>query len=122
MHSVKSKNVTKDQRSYPRVAADIHITYTLKGENAAREAHSMEFSATGMSFPTDRELSAGTLIEVEMDLENLEEKLKTLAMVVRSWQKKGQHYTSIQFYDISYRDFIILLDYSLTFEIEQDDL
>jgi len=107
-----------ENRNYPRAKTVFEVIYALNLDSGLQNAISRDFSATGMSFSVDEPLTAGSMINIELRLNDIDKTIKTKAIVVRSWKESNDQYVSVHFFDINYHDFITLLDYSLTFQIE----
>jgi len=104
-----------DNRNYPRAKVDFKIQYSLKEAGTFIEAKGHDISATGASFATDKEIASGTPVFVKIHLQAINKVIESRAHVVRYWSKDNKGFTSVQFADIDYHDFITLLDYSLAF-------
>lgn len=105
-----------DQRRYPRAGAEVEVRYAPSLDSKpALPARSYDISASGMSFVTPERLPENSRIALEVHLKNLNRAIKTEGTVIRSWEENGQFIAAVEFANIEYNDFILLLDYSLAF-------
>jgi len=109
----------KEHRSYPRAISKIEIVFFTDQQPDKSKGYTRDFSATGISFPVHQTIPVGSMIHLELNLPDLNKNIKTRATIIREWLEEDVKYVSVQFFDIDYHDFIILLDYSLTFQIEK---
>lgn len=108
-----------ENRNYPRATSQIALVYSVNQTLEKTSGYTRDFSATGISFMVTEEIRPGSMINLELSLPDLDKKINTRATVIRNWIEDEINYISVQFFDINYEDFIILLDYSLTFCIEE---
>jgi len=111
-------NLKSENRSYPRAAANMEVTYVDDSSPQPNYAQTRDFSATGISFPVTKKYEKGDMLTLEINIPEITKVIKSRATVVRNWHEGDTNYVSVQFFDIAYHDFIYLLDYSLTYHIE----
>jgi hypothetical protein len=108
----------KENRSYPRAIEDLELWYSTGDSAEKYQTSSKDFSATGLSYITERPYPVGTILNIELYLKRTEKIIKTKATVLRNLVENSRNIVSVQFYDIDYHDFITLLDYSLIYHIQ----
>lgn len=106
----------QDRRRYPRADVSFEIEYKrAREERKVKHSDAHDVSAGGISFFTREQFKKGDLLDVALHLKGFERTIVTRGQVVYSARARNGFLTAISFSSISYRDFIVILDYSLAY-------
>lgn len=118
---MKKKGEDRERRHYPRADVSFEIEYrrTAKERNVRRsEVH--DVGAGGISFVTGEQLEKGERLDITLHLKGFERKIEARCEVIYSTRAGDGYLTAVSFSSIPYRDFIIVLDYSLAYTVSDE--
>jgi hypothetical protein len=114
----KDMSEGKDNREYPRAQRGIELSFDINNGDVDQKSITRDISATGISFEVNSNIPNGTIIMLRIFLTEIQRIINAKSTSTRSWVEDGKTYVSVQFMDIDYHDFILLLDYSLAYQSE----
>jgi len=100
----------QNRRSHQRIHTSLEGAFcVLTGEY--RSMTTMDISEGGLRFFADREISAGSLVEIRLRLPGSDHEIDTSGRVVHVKKKSGKFETAVRFIDVKKVDRILLARY-----------
>ncbi|MES0492025.1 MAG: PilZ domain-containing protein [Leptospirales bacterium] len=115
------KNEGQENRAYPRAKLHFKVEYSSDKNGPKKECYTSDISATGVSFETEDDFDINTSIFLNITLKELDTTVEAKGVILRKSRENEKTTVSLQFTEIDYDNFIVLLDYSLAFQNNENE-